>query len=499
MGGFRRAGRERGLCAQAPKPAADPGWGEPLGRGRSFPGPPEIIGEAPGQPKLGMRDDDQPGPAVSGGGIAELRDGPAQGLLEQPEGVFQVEPAQERLPAAIDLGWGGAGLGPPQPQRFRVLPAGELVDLQPDHGALHDRQLPGVVGPGALVGQPRMQPIPPVGQRGAVTDGVGRGRHPRWRPLVRAGQSERGTVPWRASTPPGDGRSRGETQHPVRTDPAQHLDRQVSEQERQPAHVIAGVEHEQDVRVTVVVLPGRAQPPDQPADLGGGHVGQVCVRADPHRVEHRGPRRAPGLQRGDDRVGPAGDHLRPTPTTAVGVAEQPLRAGRGVRAQPRTHVHSEHDPPVPGAGQRQPGQRAAQPGHLDPAVVERVVQRAVPAAVLRAPAPTRPGCGPGPRCTAPRRSARTAHPPARSSSRRTRPGTRQDHPAEPRPCPGPTPALRHTVHHGHRLPSSSSVRGTRRGSSGGRAMSRRHAGEQAKDTQRPWQRLNVKLSVLTGT
>jgi hypothetical protein len=87
MGGFRRTGREWGLRAQAPKPAADPGRGEPLGRGRSFPGPPEIIGEVPGQPKLGMRDDDQPGPAVSGGGTAELRDGPAQGLLEQPECV----------------------------------------------------------------------------------------------------------------------------------------------------------------------------------------------------------------------------------------------------------------------------------------------------------------------------------------------------------------------------------------------------------------------------
>ena len=53
-----------------------------------------------GQAELGVRGDDQPGPAVGGGGVAELRAGPAEGLLEQPEGVFEVEAAQERLPAS---------------------------------------------------------------------------------------------------------------------------------------------------------------------------------------------------------------------------------------------------------------------------------------------------------------------------------------------------------------------------------------------------------------
>jgi len=45
----------------------------------------------------------------SGGGVTDLRGGPAEGLLEQPEGVFEVEAAQERLPAAVHLAAGGLG------------------------------------------------------------------------------------------------------------------------------------------------------------------------------------------------------------------------------------------------------------------------------------------------------------------------------------------------------------------------------------------------------
>ena len=145
------------------KPASDPGRGQPLGWGGSLPGAAEIVGEAAGQPQLGVGGDDQPGPAVPGGGVTDLGYGPAEGLFEQAEGVFQVEAAQERLPAAIDVGRGGVGLRPPQPQRFRVLLSGQVLDLQPDQGALDDREIAGVVGPGAAVFQPRVQPVPGLG------------------------------------------------------------------------------------------------------------------------------------------------------------------------------------------------------------------------------------------------------------------------------------------------------------------------------------------------
>ena len=43
-----------------------------------------------------------------------------QDLLEQPEGVLQVEAAQERLPAPVHVFTGGAGARDPQPYRLGV-------------------------------------------------------------------------------------------------------------------------------------------------------------------------------------------------------------------------------------------------------------------------------------------------------------------------------------------------------------------------------------------
>src|SRR6202023_295072 len=51
-----------------------------------------------GEPELVPGRDDQPGPAVGGRGAAQQRGGPAEVLLEEPEGVLDVEAAQVRLP-----------------------------------------------------------------------------------------------------------------------------------------------------------------------------------------------------------------------------------------------------------------------------------------------------------------------------------------------------------------------------------------------------------------
>jgi hypothetical protein len=69
--------------------------GEPAGLGGSFPGAAEIGDEGAGEAELGVRGDDQPVPAVPGLGRADLRRGPAEGLFEQPDGVFEIETAQE--------------------------------------------------------------------------------------------------------------------------------------------------------------------------------------------------------------------------------------------------------------------------------------------------------------------------------------------------------------------------------------------------------------------
>ena len=81
---------------------------------------------------------------------------------------------------------GGAGGRGPQPHRFRVAVAGQVLDLQPDQGALDDRQLAVVVEPAAAVGQPGMDPIPAGGDRGAVAGGLGAGGVLRRRARCRA-------------------------------------------------------------------------------------------------------------------------------------------------------------------------------------------------------------------------------------------------------------------------------------------------------------------------
>ena len=101
--GFRRTGGLGRLRADAPKPAADPGRGQPARRGGPFPGAAQVGGQRAGQAELGVAGDDQPGPPVRGGRVADLRGGPAQDLLEQPERVLQVEAAQERLPAPVHI------------------------------------------------------------------------------------------------------------------------------------------------------------------------------------------------------------------------------------------------------------------------------------------------------------------------------------------------------------------------------------------------------------
>ena len=108
------------------------------------------------------------GPAVGGLGGAELRAGPAQGLLEQSEGVLKIERTEKRLPPAVDVGGGGAGARRPQPPRLGVTVAGRVVDLQADQRALDDGQLAVVVQPAGPVGEPGMQPVPAAGHRGAA-------------------------------------------------------------------------------------------------------------------------------------------------------------------------------------------------------------------------------------------------------------------------------------------------------------------------------------------
>ena len=127
--GFRRTGRQGDLRSEEAKSAADPGGGQPLGWAWPFPAAAQVDGEVAGQAQLGVRGDDQPGPAVGGGGVTQLGANPAEGLLEEPEGVLKIESAQEGLPGPVDLGAGRGRVAGPQPQRFRGAVPGQVLDL----------------------------------------------------------------------------------------------------------------------------------------------------------------------------------------------------------------------------------------------------------------------------------------------------------------------------------------------------------------------------------
>jgi hypothetical protein len=88
LAGFRCTGRTVSRRADVPEVPADPGGCEPSGRTRPLPGQPDVGGEGAGEAELGVAGDDQPGPPVRGGRVAELRGGPPQDLLDQTEGVL---------------------------------------------------------------------------------------------------------------------------------------------------------------------------------------------------------------------------------------------------------------------------------------------------------------------------------------------------------------------------------------------------------------------------
>ena len=168
----------------------------------------------------------------------------------------------------------------------------QVLDGELDQGALDDRQFP-------LVGRPRRR-----GPSAGVHAGARRGR---LRP--RTGRS-----PWWCARAPGPGQaasSESLSSRPCRTGgpispaggaaapaaapgwcPAAPAPARAGPAAARPAgQLVAGVEDHQDVRVAVMPVPGGDDPLDDPADLGGGHRGQVVIRTQPDRVQQPGPRR----------------------------------------------------------------------------------------------------------------------------------------------------------------------------------------------------------------
>jgi len=182
---------------------------------------------------------------------------------------------------------------------------------------------------------------------------------------------------------PGTCGGTGLAQDAVRAYPTENLDRQITQQGSDPGRVTAGIQHDQDLRVTGLPLASGDESLEDLADLCGAHGGDISAGRQSDRVGQRSPRGASGLKapprsskasRGPSDAGPYPAH-RYDKTNAV------VRCG--LWPQPRRHVHRQHQPPVSRPGQRQTGQRSAQPLHLDPTAVDRALQGTVAAPILR--------------------------------------------------------------------------------------------------------------------
>ena len=240
-----------------------------------------------------------------------------------------------------------------------------------------------MVGPGATPLQCRVQAAPALGDGGAEAFMAAGGLLDRGWVGGRVGQAEGLAVAGVAA-------GRGSLAAPwpvvhdaVGADPAEQPYRFVAQQPGEAHDVVAAVQDEQHCGVVLVPLPGFAQAPEQVADLGGGDVGGVVVRAEADCVDRAGPRGPSPAQGGCDLVGPAGDGLARPVAAARAVTVQALGRALGVRTRPGRDVQREGDLPVGSARQLPAGQCHPQPRHIHAALGQRVVHRPVPAPVHR--------------------------------------------------------------------------------------------------------------------
>lgn len=138
-----------------------------------------------------------------------------------------------------------------------------------------------------------------------------------------------------------------------------------------------------NLRVSFPPLTGGDEPFGDLTDLGGGYGRDISAWLQPDGVQHGGPGGAAGLQGGHDRVRPARDHPVFVLSTAVGMAEGTVRAGRGVRPQPGRYVDGQGQPAVRRSWQWQAGQGPTESAEVDPPLVQPAVQGSVTPAVFR--------------------------------------------------------------------------------------------------------------------
>jgi hypothetical protein len=120
------------------------------------------------------------------------------------------------------------------------------------------------------------------------------------------------------------------SRHQEQTTDVATVDGQVPQDPGEAGDVVAGIGHDDDVRVAGLPLACCDEPFDDFSELFSGDCGDVVGRPQADCVQDRGPGRGARFQHRDERVRPAGDELRGRLRAAVDVAEQPVRRARRV-------------------------------------------------------------------------------------------------------------------------------------------------------------------------
>src|SRR5215218_10290856 len=141
--GFRRLGGRADVRQKRRNGAMDPDWRKAPRLVAALPRQPQVLHAHARQPELGESGHDQPGPPVGLLRVANPRRRPPHALLEEAEGVLQIETPHIRAPDEIQIRRGSLRPVPPQPQHPRLpstLAAGQALDLDQDERADHDGQ-----------------------------------------------------------------------------------------------------------------------------------------------------------------------------------------------------------------------------------------------------------------------------------------------------------------------------------------------------------------------
>jgi hypothetical protein len=169
--GFRRFGRRAQVCQKRRNRAVDPHGRKATRIVTALPRQPEVRNPGTRQSELRVSGHHQPRPAIGLLGVAYPRCRPSHALLEEAEGVFQVETPHIRAPDEIQIRRGSLWPVPPQPQNPRLPPplaARQPLDLDQDERPDRDRQGPSAA-PSCVVVYLRVQLGPRPYVHGSVT------------------------------------------------------------------------------------------------------------------------------------------------------------------------------------------------------------------------------------------------------------------------------------------------------------------------------------------